>query len=251
MARMRIIDEIQIMDRTYNLAVAPCKNCGEMHYKVARWAGYSYSLYSLPNDFDPKQFATFVDNVEDTMLINYADIMHSLRHNIDMVNDPEQGIENDGSYLSILMDYARLRASHLQKRGLLTALFSEPAIPKNKTEEDVINAFELGFSAAELRLKDVYEDAIFEGFRLQEGREVGLPAAREARIRRGRKSRKAVIRAAKELYKKTPDLLRNDSETGRRIEAQNLTNLRKSDGTYIGAEAIVKHLRQARKDDQM
>lgn len=112
-----------------------------------------------------------------------------------------------------LLDYARLRLSRLKKRGLLNDLMNTNESPKEEHREDVIAAFEFGFAAAELRLKDVFEDAILEGFRLQEGREFGLAAARDARIRLGNKRRKAVTRAAKDLYNESPELLRNDNKT--------------------------------------
>jgi hypothetical protein len=55
-----------------------------------------------------------------------------------------------------------------------------------------------------------------------------------------------VINAARETYHKEPKLRRNDSKTAQRIAQLKLPQLRKNDGTYLGEQAIIKHLRAAR-----
>ena len=80
-----------------------------------------------------------------------------------------------------------------------------------------------------------------------EGREVGRPLARAARLRQGKRSRKAVIDAVSKLYAGDPLLRRNDLKTANQIAAMNLEALRKRDI----AEAIIKHIRAARQESQL
>jgi hypothetical protein len=101
-------------------------------------------------------------------------------------------------------------------------------------------------AAAEHRLLDSYEDFLFAGMALSEWRESGLPKARAERLRLGKTTRLAIVKAARQLYKADPGLLRNDSETARRITALNLPALQKGLGVSVGIDAITKHLRAAR-----
>ena len=84
-----------------------------------------------------------------------------------------------------------------------------------------------------------------------EGREVGRPLARAARLRQGKRSRKAVIDAVSKLYAGDPLLRQNDSKTANQIAAMKLEALRKRDNTFLGAEAIIKHIRAARQESQL
>ncbi len=251
MGDAEIVDEIQIDDRTYSLIETTCDNCGERHYAAQRWSGASYSHYDLPPDFRPEFFETFVVDAEATMSINATDILDLIKTLLEDAYDLQSGLRVDGSYLSMLLDYARDRECYLEERGLIDVLRGKcPRQPVVATE-DIIPVFELGFAAAELRLKGIYEDAIIEGFRMQEGREIGLPAACAARKRQGRRSRRAIVRAAKGLFAEKPSLVHNRSATARHIESQRIDALRKADGTYLGAEAIVKHLRAAQRSGQL
>jgi hypothetical protein len=72
------------------------------------------------------------------------------------------------------------------------------------------------------------------------------PLALAARIRQGKRTRKAVIDAASKLYAQDPSLQRNDTKTANRIVSLKLESMRKRDGTYLGSDAVVKHLRAAR-----
>jgi hypothetical protein len=104
----------------------------------------------------------------------------------------------------------------------------------------------LGYLASENWWIINHEDAVFEGYRQLGARDVGRPLAVAARLRIGRRSRQAVINAAREIYHKEPKLRRNDSKTAQRIAQLRLLQLRKNDGTYLGEQAIIKHLRAAR-----
>src|SRR5438309_12129521 len=89
--------------------------------------------------------------------------------------------------------------------------------------------------------------SVFEGYAHIEGRESGRPLAVAARLRQGKRTRRAVIEAASKLYAQQPPLERNDSRAAALIEEMKLEALRKRDGTYLGSEAIAKHLRAGRR----
>jgi hypothetical protein len=113
-------------------------------------------------------------------------------------------------------------------------------------DDDLVAAFTLGYLASENWWTINHEDAVFEGYRQREAREVGRPRAVDARLRIGRRSRQAVVNAARKLYEKESRLRRNDSKAAALIAQLKLPELRKHDGTYLGNDAIVKHLRAAR-----
>ena len=77
-----------------------------------------------------------------------------------------------------------------------------------------------------------HEGAVLEGYALIEGRECGRPLAVAARLRQGKRTRKAVIEAASKLYSENPALRRNDSKTAVQIAELKLEALRKRDGTF-------------------
>ena len=88
---------------------------------------------------------------------------------------------------------------------------------------------------------------MFEGYAHIEGRESGRPLALAARLRQGKRTRNAVRAAASKLCEGDPLLRRNDSKTATAIASMKLEALRKRDGTFLGADAIVKHLRAIRR----
>jgi hypothetical protein len=139
-----------------------------------------------------------------------------------------------------LIDKARLICNRFSKNGLLKQILH------HYTENDVASAFILGCIATENHWLEFHEKAVFEGYAHIEGRESGRPLALAARKRQGKRTRKAVMAAASELYDKDPSLRRNDSKTANRIASMKLDSLRKGDGTFLGSDAIVKHLRAAR-----
>ena len=115
-------------------------------------------------------------------------------------------------------------------------------------EDDIVAAFLLGCLATENFWIDTHQDAVFEGWSHIEGREAGRPLATAARLRQGRRTRKAVLSAAAKVYQADPLLQRNDTRTAGIIESMKLDSLRKKDGTYLGSEAIIKHLRASRRE---
>ena len=88
-------------------------------------------------------------------------------------------------------------------------------------------AFELGMAAAEYHVMDNCEQYMFDGIAMSGWRESGLPKARAERLRQGIRSRKAILEAARALYGKEPALIRNNSETARKILALKLPELQK------------------------
>jgi hypothetical protein len=145
------------------------------------------------------------------------------------------------------LDRARLILKRFSAEGKLEYLQTRA----DSIDDDLIASFTLGYLASENWWRTNHEDAVFEGYRQQEAREIGRPLAVDARLRIGRRSRQAVTNAAKEIYRKQPKLRRNDSRTATLIVQLKLHELRKHDGTYLGEDAIIKHLRAARDADAL
>src|SRR5262249_11578154 len=142
-----------------------------------------------------------------------------------------------------LIDKARLILSRFAKNGQLQRILDD----SDNTDDDVVAAFLLGCLATENYWIETHQEAVFEGYAHIEGRESGRPLATAARLRQGKRTRRAVMAAATKIYEHTPHLRGNDSKTASLIEAMRLEPLRKRDGTYLGCEAIIKHLRAARQ----
>ncbi|MBL4872425.1 MAG: hypothetical protein JKY41_03295 [Rhodobacteraceae bacterium] len=100
----------------------------------------------------------------------------------------------------------------------------------------------LGFMLAEYKVRFRYEDVAEQGRVVIAARKKGQPNAARAHARQSKKRRKAVIKAAKEIYESEHYLKFNRAETARMIENQRLPALQKADKTYIGDAAIYKHL---------
>jgi hypothetical protein len=232
-----ILDECE-----YVLNAYVCSNCGHTHYRVCRFAGAFYSAYLPPDDFEPAGFEDFVRDIHETMSLDARPILADVRGLLNECNS-RWGIETDGSYLSQLQDFARLRLKLL--RGPLSRIEGEG--PMKAQDKLILAAFELGFAASELRLKDGYEDAIFEGWRLQEGREHGREAAAVAKAKQTKTTRAAIKTAARALHADDPELARNDAATARVIASMHLPALCRHGQTSIGSAAIVKHLRALHK----
>ena len=236
---------LQIQDRHYTLHSYPCKNCGEPVLSIVRISGASFSRYFLPHDADENDFEFFVQSMDETLLDQSLDLLREFHIKLQEVNS-ELGMHIDGSFASRLLEYGRQRILKLQRLGLFNVLLSTDA-PKNRPQEAVRTAFELGMAAAEHRLIDTYEDYLFDGMAMSDWREEGLPKARAERLRQGQQSRKAILEAAKTLYAKDPTLTRNDTKTARAIQRLELPDLQKGCGQQLGIDAITKHLREARK----
>lgn len=243
-ASVRQLKSKTIFDREYTLFQRLCSNCEVWHYEIYRWCGASFSRYHMAAGFEAEDFEYFVEGLDERLLESAADMIQDFHRSLTSKNS-ELGIEADGSFAFRLLEYGRHRISRLQKLHMLDVIISNDK-PKTSKAEAVRVAFELGMATAEFRLLDTYEDYLLDGMAMSEWRESGLPRAREERIRLGKVTHKAVVEAARTLYSKDQLLVRNDSETARRIRALNIPELEKGGGITVGVDAITRHLRSAR-----
>jgi hypothetical protein len=236
-----------IDDRLYELRERICPNCETPHLEIWRWCGLSFSRYHMSEGFDRSYFQTFVEQIDEMLLMRSCDVFGDFFQDIMKVNSPA-GIEADGSYAFRLLEYARHRCALLKKAKLLDAVTSEEE-PSDEVGKAIRVAFELGMATAEHRIINVFEDYVYDGMALEDWRESGLPKAREERLRQGARTREAVIKAAKRVYILDRLLVRNDVETARRILKLDLPELQKGRGLQIGIDAVTRHLRAARRND--
>ena len=239
-----IIKTVNIDDREYTLLARQCGKCSRDHLEIWRWSGPSFSCYKMPLDFEVDDFEDFIQVIDEQLLMDAPDLMSEFHEALSEVNSAS-GLVADYSFAFRLLEYGRLRASSLKKQGFLDAL-----ITKNDQlsphEQAIRTAFELGVATAEHRLMRLFEDYIHDGIAVSEWRDEGLPKARAERLRQGKRTRNAILDAAKALYAKNPELVRNDSETARQILKLRLPELQKGNGQQIGFDAITRHLRDAR-----
>ena len=241
------LKSITKVDRTYDLMQRPCPECNGVHYEIWRASGATYSRYILPHYFAYEDFEEFVETLDERLLLTSAELLGEFRQKLDRINS-QHGIEADGSFAFRLAEYARQRVSTLRKLGMFDTLLAKEA-PSAPHEQAIPAAFELGMAAAEYQVMDDFEEYMFDGIAMSEWRESGLPKARAERLRQGMQSRNAILGAARALYAKEPALIRNDSETARKILALKLPELQKGNGVQIGFDAITRHLREARKGE--
>jgi hypothetical protein len=199
----------------------------------------------LPQYFDQDAFDKYVEDLDAQFLQSSADILAEFYQELRTVSSPE-GIDADFSYEFKLIEYGRQRASELQKLGYIEVLTSPDPVSRND-EVAIRLAFELGFAVAEHRLIAAYEDYICDGIAMSEWRSAGLPRARQERLRQGARTRQEVLNAAKRLYEKDASLVRNDSETARRILAMRLPGLQKKENVQLSVDAVTRHLREGRR----
>jgi hypothetical protein len=234
-----------IADRRYELySRGQCSCCGEHILEIWRWSGASFARYRLPQHFDQEAFDAFVEDLDKQFLQSSADILEDFYRELQKVNSPE-GIDADFSYEFKLIEYGRQKASALDKLGYLEVLTSAESV-EGDDKAAVRLAFELGFAAAEHRLMTAYEDYLRDGIAMSEWRNAGLPRARQERLRQGARTRQEVLSAAKRLYESDSSLVRNDSETARRILTMRLPALQKGPNQQLSVDAVTRHLRASR-----
>jgi hypothetical protein len=217
-------------------------------YFIGRTDGARISCFQIPKD-KIDNIELLVDELHESFAIDAAAILGALKDSISDItaSDGYPRFLTDGlsNYRIRSLDRARLLLKRFENEGKLVHLESHA----DNIDDDLVGAFLLGYLASENWWIVNHEDAVFEGYRQQEAREIGRPLAVDARLRIGRRSRQAVVKAAREIHHKEPKLRRNDSQTAQRIARLNLPPLRKNDGTYLGEEAIIKHLRAARENN--
>jgi hypothetical protein len=236
---------IKLDDTSYDLYVGPCKCCGIIRYRLMRCNGASFSIYEI-SETDCETLDEYVAELHSVLVVDVKTKLTGLREIIEETNS--RGLfEADGMspFRVGLIDKARLITNRLSKKGLMDEILTR----HNDLDHDVASAFILGCIATELHWLSMHEEAVIEGYAHIEGRENGRPLALAARVRQGKKSRNAVRTAAEKLYDENPALMHNDAQTAAKIERLKLDGLRKRDGTFLGTEAIVKHLRAIRPKD--
>ena len=242
------IDTIDISNRKYDLHCRACAECSGRHYQIWRWSGASFACFRMRPDFHPDDFAGFVAMIDEQLLQCSADLLEDFRTELEKVNSP-QGIEADWSFSFRLIEYARQRASFLDRVGHFdTLLHRGPS--EDQLSQVIRAAFELGSAAAEHRIMVNYEQYFWDGIAMSEWRDAGLPKAIEERRRQGARTRAQIVKAACDLYSKNPALIRNDLETARQISKMRLPGLQKGNGVQLTVDAITKHIRSARKATQ-
>jgi hypothetical protein len=243
----RIERTIKHGDTTYNLFVGPCACCERPIFRLVRTCGASLSVYQISSE-DYENLDDYVAELHASFAVDVEAKLVRLRETVHEFNS--KGLfeaEGVDVFHVRLIDKARLILSRFAKNGLLQDILAR----SDDIENDVIAAFLLGCLATENFWIETHEDAVFEGYAHIEGRECGRPLAIAARVRQGKRTRKAVVEVASKLYGENPVLRRNDSKTAIRIADMRLEALRKRDGTFLGPEAIVKHLRGARRHGQL
>jgi hypothetical protein len=238
----KLVRTIKLDDTSYDLYVGPCECCGTIRFRLMRCNGASFSVYEI-SQTDCETLEEYVAELHSVLAVDVVHKLAGLREIIKETNS--RGLfETDGMspFRVGLVDKARLITNRLSKKGLM----EEIVTCQNDLDHDVASAFILGCIATELNWLKMHEEAVIEGYAHIEGREQGRPLALAARVRQGKKSRNAVRTAAEKLYTENPALRHNDAETAAKIARLKLDGLRKRDGTFLGAEAIVKHLRAIR-----
>jgi hypothetical protein len=235
-------------DTTYDVYVGPCKECGTHSiFRVLRSCGASFSVYQIAED-DFENIDDYVSKLHESFTVDVATKLFVLRRTVNDLN-ARGYFEGVGlhPFRVRMVDKARLLLSRFHKAGLIEHILNHA----DEADDDIAGAFVLGCLATENHWFEAHNDAVIEGYAVIEGREAGRPLALAARRRQGRRTRAAVIAAANELYQQDPSLRRNDSKLAERMAAKRLPKLQKRDGTFLGSDAIVKHLRAARRQKRL
>jgi len=241
-SKMCVEREIKLGDTTYELFVGTCK-CGRHPvYRLMRTCGALLSIYEISED-DYQNLDNYVSQLHASYTVDVTTRLHALREAI-LATNSNGLFEAQGMHPSRvrMIDKARLICNRFSKNGLLKEILEHA----DDIDNDVTAAFILGCIATDSQWLALHEEAVFEGYAHIEGRESGRPLALAARRRQGKRTRNAVVTAASQLYDQNSSLRRNDSKTAECIANMKLAALRKRDGTYLGTEAIVKHLRATR-----
>jgi hypothetical protein len=237
---------VKLGDCTYELFVGTC-SCGEPIYKLMRTCGAALSIYQI-SQADYENLDDYIAELHASLAMDVAARMDCLRQTFHEFNSKGFFEAEEIDVFPVrLIDKARLILNRFSKRGRLQEILDNV----DDVENDLAAAFLLGYLATENFWLENHAQAVFEGYAHIEGRESGRPLAVAARLRQGNRSRRAVIEAASKLYLQEPLLKRNDSRTATLIEKMKLDALRKRDGTYLGSEAIAKHLRAIRRDGSL
>jgi len=235
---------------SYQFYTKPCSCCNNLLYFIGRIDGARISCFQI-SEQKTADLQSVVDELHESFAVDVRNILETLKNTISDItaNDGHPRFHTEGlsNYRIRTLDRARFILNRFDAAGKLDYLEKNA----DSVDDDFVASFILGYLASENWWLVNHEGAVFEGYRQQEAREAGRPLAVDARLRIGRRSRVAVINAAKEIYGKEPRLRRNDSKTAALIASLKLPQLRKTDGTHLGEHAIIKHLRVARNSGQL
>jgi hypothetical protein len=230
---------------TSDLYTRPCSCCEQLLYFVGRTDGARISCFQITEE-KADNAEQVIDELHESFAIDIKALIDCLKTTLEEITSkddfPRFLADELSNYRIRTLDRARLILNRFSAEGKLEYLEANA----DSIDDDLVAAFTIGYLSSENWWTINHEDAVFEGYRQKEAREAGRPLAVDARLRIGRRSRQAVINAARELYKKESRLRRNDSKAAALIAQLKLSELCKHDGTYLGTEAIIKHLRAAR-----
>src|SRR5271154_2119978 len=242
---VQIVRTIKREGVTYNFYTRACSCCGDPLYFIGRTDGARISCFQISEE-KTENVEEVIDELHESFAIDIKALIECLKTTLDEITSgddfPRFLAGELSNYRIRTLDRARLILKRFSADGRLEYLEANA----DSVDDDFVAAFTLGHLASENWWTINHEEAVFEGYRQREAREAGRPLAVDARLLIGRRSRQAVINAARELHKKEAGLRRNDSKTAAMIVQLKLPELRKQDGTYLGNEAIIKHLRAAR-----
>ena len=242
---VEIVKTIKLENVTYDSFRKPCSCCEKLTYFIARTDGARISCFQISKERS-ENVEEVIDELHESFAIDTKGLIDCLETTIDEITSkddcPRFLADELSNYRIRTLDRARLIMNRFSVEGKLDYLMANA----DSIDDDLVAAFTLGYLASENWWTITHEDTVFEGYRQREAREAGRPRAVDARLRIGRRSRQAVVSAARKLYEKESRLRRNDSKAAALIAQQKLPELRKHDGTYLGNDAIVKHLRAAR-----
>jgi hypothetical protein len=218
---------------TYDLYTKPCSCCEKIIYFIGRTDGARISCFQISKERS-ENVEEVIDEIHERFAIDTKGLISCLETTIDEITSkddfPRFFAEHLSNYIIRTLDRARLISKRFSAEGKLEYLVGNA----DSIDDDLVAAFTLGYLASENWWTINHEDAVFEGYRQREAREVGRPRAVDARLRIGRRSRQAVVNAARKLYEKESRLRRNDSKAAALIAQLKLPELRKHDGTYLG-----------------
>src|SRR5215469_8038178 len=220
----RVERTIKLGNTTYELMVGQCA-CGGQIYRLLRMCGAAISVYDINaedrerlDEYVSELHESFAGDVEPKLLLLHKMVKEYNSHGCFEASELD-------TFRVRLIDKARLIFNRFSKNGLLERILKRP----DDIEDDLVAAFLLGCLATENHWIETHQDAVFEGWSHIDGREAGRPLATAARLRQGKRTRKAVLGAAANVYKTDPLLQRNDTKTAVLIERMKLDSLRKRD----------------------
>jgi hypothetical protein len=196
---------------TYNLYTKPCSCCEKLLYFLGRTDGARITCFQISKERS-ENVEEVIDEIHESFAIDTKGLINCLETTIDEItskDDLPHFVAHDlSNYRIRTLDRARLILNRFSAEGKLEYLVANA----DSIDDDLVAAFTLGYLASENWWTISHEDAVFEGYRQREAREAGRPRAVDARLRIGRRSRQAVVNAARRLYEQESRLRRNDSK---------------------------------------